>query len=132
MLWEQLADLEWIITPAKKQIVDIAVSNIKIWQNLRSAISKLFKQLKVTSKDQISTILRALDKIDRLGWDEAKKLLGEGRKDKSGDYTKGANLNNGQIKIIEDSLNSKNSNSEDVEEIIKIFQNISMIKGFDV
>jgi len=43
-------------------------------------------------------MLRALDKIDRLGWGEAKKLLGEGRKDKSGDYTKGANLKNDQIK----------------------------------
>jgi histidyl-tRNA synthetase len=88
----------------------------------RKFTSKLFEQLKVTLKDQISTTLRALDKIDRLGWDEAKKLLGEGRKDKSGDYTKGANLNNEQIKIIEDSLNSKKSNSEDVEEIIKIFK----------
>jgi len=88
----------------------------------RKFTDKLFEQLKITSKDRISTTLRALDKIDRLGWGEAKKLLGEGRKDKSGDYTKGANLNNGQIKIIEDNLNDKNPNSEDVEEIIKIFQ----------
>ena len=34
------------------------------------------------------TTLRALDKIDRLGWDEVKKLLKEGRKDRSGDFTK--------------------------------------------
>jgi len=88
----------------------------------RKFTDKLFEQLKITSKDQISTSLRALDKIDRLGWEEAKKLLGEGRKDKSGDYTKGANLKNDQIKIIEDALNNKNPNSEDVEEIIKIFQ----------
>ncbi|HIF61520.1 MAG TPA: histidine--tRNA ligase [Candidatus Pelagibacter sp.] len=88
----------------------------------RKFTDKLFEQLKITSKDQISTTLRALDKIDRLGWEEAKKLLGEGRKDKSGDYTKGANLKNDQIKIIEDALNNKNPNSEDVEEIIKIFQ----------
>ena len=38
------------------------------------------------------TALRALDKIDRLGWEGVKQLLGEGRKDKSGDFTKGANL----------------------------------------
>jgi len=88
----------------------------------RKFTDKLFEKLKITSKDQISTTLRALDKIDRLGWGEAKKLLGEGRKDKSGDYTKGANLNNDQIKIIEDTLNNKNPNSEDVEEIIEIFQ----------
>jgi histidyl-tRNA synthetase len=88
----------------------------------RKFTDKLFEKLNITSKDQISTTLRALDKIDRLGWDEAKKLLGEGRKDKSGDYTKGANLNSNQIKIIEDSLNNKNPNTEDVKEIIKIFQ----------
>jgi len=88
----------------------------------RKFTDKLFEQLKITSKDQIATTLRALDKIDRLGWEEAKKLLGEGRKDKSGDYTKGASLKNDQIKIIEDALKNKNPNSEDVEEIIKIFQ----------
>ena len=53
---------------------------------------------------------------------EAKKLLGEGRKDKSGDYTKGANLNNDQIKTIENALKSKTSDSEDVLEIIEIFK----------
>jgi len=88
----------------------------------RKFTDKLFEQLKIKSKDQISTTLRALDKIDRLGWVEAKKLLGEGRKDKSGDYTKGANLNNDQIKIIENALKSKTSDSEDVLEIIKIFK----------
>jgi len=88
----------------------------------RKFTDKLFEQLKITSKDQILTTLRALDKIDRLGWENAKKLLGEGRKDKSGDYTKGANLKDDQIKIIEDALKNKSPNSEDVEEIIKIFQ----------
>jgi histidyl-tRNA synthetase len=94
--------------------------NVKI--SSRKFTDKLFEELKITSKDQISTTLRALDKIDRLGWDEAKKLLGEGRKDKSGDYTKGANLNRDQTKLIEDALKNKNANSEDVEEIIKIFK----------
>jgi len=88
----------------------------------RKFTDKLFEELKIKSKEQISTTLRALDKIDRLGWGEARKLLAEGRKDKSGDYTKGANLNNDQIKIIENSLKSKTSDSEDVLEIIKIFK----------
>jgi len=88
----------------------------------RKFTNKLFEQLKIKSKEQTSTTLRALDKIDRLGWGEAKKLLGEGRKDKSGDYTKGANLNSDQIKIIENALKSKTSDSEDVLEIIKIFK----------
>jgi len=88
----------------------------------RKITDKLFEKLKIKSKDQISIILRALDKIDRLGWSEAQKLLGEGRKDKSGDYTKGANLKNEQIKIIENALKSDVPDSEDVLEIIKIFE----------
>jgi len=88
----------------------------------RKFTDKLFEQLKIKSKEQISTALRALDKIDRLGWGEAKKLLGEGRKDKSGDYTKGANLNSDQINIIENALKNKISDSEDVLDIIKLFK----------
>ena len=38
------------------------------------------------------TVLRAIDKVDRLGIAAVKQLLGEGRKDDSGDYTPGANL----------------------------------------
>jgi histidyl-tRNA synthetase len=106
----------------------------------RKFTDKLFEKLKIKSKDQISTTLRALDKIDRLGWGEVKKLLGKGRKDKSGDYTKGANLKSDQIKIIENALKSKMSDSEDVSEIIKIFQDYnfnnykfdpSVIRGLD-
>jgi len=88
----------------------------------RKITDKLFEKLKIKSKEKISTTLRALDKIERLGWSETKKILGEGRKDKSGDYTKGANLNDDQIKIIENTLNSKKSDSEDINEIIKLFE----------
>src|SRR3954463_9883175 len=43
------------------------------------------------------TVLRAIDKLDRLGVDGVRLLLGPGRKDESGDFTKGANLNPEQI-----------------------------------
>jgi histidyl-tRNA synthetase len=47
------------------------------------------------------TVLRAIDKLDRLGTDGVRELLGEGRKDESGDFTKGAGLNKKQIdKVI--------------------------------
>src|SRR6188508_937952 len=38
------------------------------------------------------TVLRAIDKLDRLGIEGVKSLLGAGRKDESGDFTKGAGL----------------------------------------
>jgi histidyl-tRNA synthetase len=44
------------------------------------------------------TWLRALDKLDRLGEAGVALLLGAGRKDESGDFTKGAGLNETQIK----------------------------------
>jgi histidyl-tRNA synthetase len=43
------------------------------------------------------TVLRAIDKYDRLGRDGVAALLGEGRKDESGDFTRGAGLNAKQI-----------------------------------
>ncbi|MFC6655316.1 histidine--tRNA ligase [Roseibium salinum] len=46
------------------------------------------------------TVLRALDKLDKFDWDEIAKLLGEGRKDESGDFTSGANLSSTQIDVI--------------------------------
>jgi histidyl-tRNA synthetase len=43
------------------------------------------------------TVLRAIDKLDRLGHQGVRSLLGAGREDESGDFTKGAGLSDGQI-----------------------------------
>ena len=45
-------------------------------------------------------VLRAIDKLDRLGVGGVQELLGKGRKDESGDFTKGAELNPDQIKRV--------------------------------
>lgn len=45
-------------------------------------------------------VLRAIDKLDRLGPDGVRALLGEGRKDESGDFTKGAGLSDEQAAIV--------------------------------
>ncbi len=95
----------------------------------RKLTDNLLKKLNITSEGQKTTILRALDKIDRLGWNEVQKLLGEGRKDKSGDYTKGANLKKDQIQIIEKNLKNNEPDTEDVLEIINIF-NAYKFKNF--
>jgi histidyl-tRNA synthetase len=46
------------------------------------------------------TVLRAIDKLDRLGVEGVRALLGEGRKDESGDFTKGAGLGAADIEIV--------------------------------
>ena len=45
-------------------------------------------------------VLRAIDKLDRLGAEGVEALLGEGREDESGDYTKGAGLGAAGIKAV--------------------------------
>jgi histidyl-tRNA synthetase len=46
------------------------------------------------------TVLRAMDKFDRLGDLGVRQLLGAGRKDESGDFTKGAGLNAASIETV--------------------------------
>jgi histidyl-tRNA synthetase len=46
------------------------------------------------------TVLRAIDKADRLGAEGVRALLGRGRRDESGDFTRGAELNEGQIERV--------------------------------
>ncbi len=57
-----------------------------------------------TQVAQRLTILRAIDKFDRLGINGVRALLGAGRKDESGDFTKGAGLTHEQIRFIENIL----------------------------
>ncbi|WP_423738591.1 histidine--tRNA ligase [Chelativorans petroleitrophicus] len=46
------------------------------------------------------TVLRAIDKLDRLGPEGVRELLGKGRLDESGDFTRGAGLDEEQIAQI--------------------------------
>ncbi len=48
------------------------------------------------------TVLRAIDKLDKFGVEGVRELLGKGRKDESGDFTKGANLDEAAIKQVLD------------------------------
>jgi len=52
-------------------------------------------------------VLRAIDKLDRLGFDGVRALLGPGRKDESGDFTKGAGLSDEQVAILMGFVNAK-------------------------
>ncbi|MCK4861332.1 MAG: histidine--tRNA ligase, partial [Rhodobacteraceae bacterium] len=52
-------------------------------------------------------VLRAIDKLDRLGADGVRALLGAGRKDASGDFTGGANLSDEQAEVIMGFMDAK-------------------------
>jgi histidyl-tRNA synthetase len=72
----------------------IRVSNRKLFDGL-------FEAGGVTDPAQRLTALRAIDKYDRLGWEGVSALLGAGRLDDSGDYTRGAQLPTGAIAAVE-------------------------------
>jgi len=74
----------------------VKVSNRKILDGLMAAIG--------LSDDRSAArrliVLRAMDKFDRLGDVGVRQLLGAGRKDESGDFTKGAELDKASIETI--------------------------------
>ncbi len=57
--------------------------------------------------DERGIVLRAIDKLDRLGEDGVRLLLGTGRKDDSGDFTKGAGLSDEQAEIVMGFMSAK-------------------------
>ena len=71
----------------------IKVNNRKIFEGVLEAIE-------LTDISRRLTVLRAIDKYDRLGLDGVRLLLGKGRKDESGDFTKGAELDEKQVDVV--------------------------------
>jgi histidyl-tRNA synthetase len=74
----------------------VKVNNRKYWDGALDALG-------VASADRL-TVLRAIDKLDRLGLEGVTELLGPGRRDESGDYTKGAGLGAETITIVAELL----------------------------
>ena len=58
-------------------------------------------------------VLRAIDKLDRLGLEGVRALLGEGRKDDSGDFTHGAGLTDAQADVIMGFMQAKRHSGTD-------------------
>jgi histidyl-tRNA synthetase len=66
-------------------------------------------------------VLRAIDKLDRLGAQGVRALLGAGRKDESGDFTKGANLSPDAIEhVIAFTEAKRGNNSQTLEALAGI------------
>ena len=68
--------------------------------NNRKLLDGLLAEAGVVDPKQKLVALRAIDKLDRLGWEGARDLLGAGRLDESGAYTKGAGLDVAAIEAI--------------------------------
>jgi histidyl-tRNA synthetase len=64
--------------------------------NNRKVLDSAMDRVHIPAEKRLTT-MRAIDKLDRLGIEGVKMLLGKGRKDESGDFTKGAELLDSQI-----------------------------------
>jgi histidyl-tRNA synthetase len=71
----------------------VKVNNRKVLDGVRDAIG-------ISDDTQWLTVMRAIDKLDRLGISGVRQLLGDGRKDESGDFTKGAGLSAADIALV--------------------------------
>jgi histidyl-tRNA synthetase len=69
----------YVVKVNNRKILNGVLETIGISQGAESQVQRL-------------AVLRAIDKLDRLGVDGVRLLLGAGRKDESGDFTKGAGL----------------------------------------
>jgi histidyl-tRNA synthetase len=62
-------------------------------------------------------VMRAIDKLDRLGIAGVRQLLGEGRKDESGDFTRGAGLSAAAIETVAGVLQPSSDGEERIARI---------------
>jgi histidyl-tRNA synthetase len=67
--------------------------------NNRKVLDGVLDSFGIAADKRLGT-MRAIDKLDRLGVEGVRLLLGKGRKDESGDFTKGAELGESQIEAI--------------------------------
>ena len=95
----------------------VSISNRKIIQGL-------INQLKITDKGQELKVIRAIDKLDRVGLKGVEDLLKKERVDASGAVTKGANLSATQASEILNFLKIK-----DLENLKPILKNSLSTEG---
>jgi histidyl-tRNA synthetase len=92
------ADAEMCMMAADTmEALGIARGDYVIKVNNRKVLDGLIAKMGIDPEARVDAgrrlvVLRALDKLDRLGWSGVEQLLGKGRKDESGDFTPGAGL----------------------------------------
>ena len=71
--------------------------------NNRKVLNGVMEVAELSGDDKATErgiVLRAIDKLDRLGVEGVRALLGKGRKDESGDFTDGAGLSDAQADVV--------------------------------
>jgi histidyl-tRNA synthetase len=85
------------------EVVGIPRGDYVVKVNNRKVLNGVMEVAGLSGDDKAAErgiVLRAIDKIDRLGDAGVRALLGAGRKDESGDFTKGAGLSDAQADVV--------------------------------
>ncbi len=95
------ADAEMVAMAAEAmRAVGAGAGEFAIRVNTRRLLNGVLQEAGAHTSQARLTVLRALDKLDKFGIEGVALLLGEGRMDTSGDFTKGAGLDATQIKSV--------------------------------
>ncbi|MFK7880321.1 histidine--tRNA ligase [Roseobacter sp.] len=88
----------------------VRVNNRKVLNGVMEVAGVLDPENPSTFAQERGIVLRAIDKLDRLGFDGVRALLTDGRKDESGDFTEGAGLSDAQAGVIMGFMKAKRPN----------------------
>ena len=91
------------------EALGIARGDYVIRVNNRKVLDGVMEAIDVEDDEQKLAVLRAIDKLDKFGVEGVKLLLGEGRKDESGDFTQGAGVKPVYIDFLIDFLKDQRS-----------------------
>lgn len=95
------ADAEMVAMGAEAiRALGLETGEFVIRINTRRLLNGVLEDIGANTDEARLTILRALDKLDRLGPEGVADLLGEGRMDESGDFTKGAGLDKPRVEKV--------------------------------
>lgn len=95
------ADAEMVAMAAEAlRAAGAGEGEFRIRVNTRRLLNGVLQEAGAQTSEARLTVLRALDKLDKFGTEGVALLLGEGRMDESGDYTKGAGLEPQAIKSV--------------------------------
>ncbi|MGH6825688.1 histidine--tRNA ligase [Methyloceanibacter sp.] len=96
--------------------------------NSRKVLDGVMEAIGISDRNQKLSVMRSLDKLDKFEWSDVERLLGPGRRDESGDFTPGANLDPVQIKKVRalmdvwEAVRLRPSNAFQVEVLNKVIE----------
>ncbi len=99
--------------------------------NNRKVLDGMMEAIGVEDDEQKLSVLRAIDKLDKFGIEGSALLLGEGRKDDSGDFTKGAELDPTQIEKVIQYVETGNVDDNDGVKELETIQALVNSAGYN-